>query len=325
MKNKNIKLFEYSLKQPEPLIDEAYIKSADIIISSKWKKPNKLMTNNINLLENISAYKVSKKSGNTKALSEIIGNIRKCLVTTNINYSEFSSFWSIADVSYSTYKKLSEIKQLKFLKYVVEKYLEDRHEMYLGYGYTSTTLQVSKDAKAHKQSGPLGIRKVGVILNEYGFKPLEKLDIENFLSQSLIYINTDKTGKKLFKEIIKKYDLNFQWEKKTDGKMPDILFKKKNDLFIIEHKHMKEGGGGQNKQINEIIDFINYSEKISSTKIHYVTFLDGQYFNYFSNLNFKAKSKIPTQVVNIRNSLQNNPDNYFVNTAGFKKLLPELK
>ncbi|MFA6585920.1 MAG: hypothetical protein WCS86_02040 [Candidatus Paceibacterota bacterium] len=325
MKNKNLKLFKYSLQKPEPLIDDAYIKSADIIISPNGKKPNKLMINNIELLENISAYKVSKKSGNTKVLNEIISNIRKCLATSNINYSEFSSFWSVADVSYSTYKKLSEVEQSKFLKYVVEKYLEDRHGMYLEYGYTPTTLQVSKDAKAHKQSGPLGIRKVGIILNTYGFKALKKLDIESFLSQNLIYINTDKTGKKLFKEIIKKCNLNFKWEKKTDGKMPDVLFKKKKDLFIVEHKHMKEGGGGQNKQINEVIDFINYSEKTSFVKVHYVTFLDGQYFNYFADPNFKEKSKIPTQVTNIKNALQKNPDNYFVNTDGFKKLLSELK
>jgi len=321
----NLSLFEYSLEKLEPLIDEAYVKSKDIIIAANGKKANKLMISNMELLNNISAYKVAKKSNNSEMLSKIIDNIRVCLNTTGINHSEFSSFWSVTDVSYSTYKKLLINEQTQFLKAVLEKYLEDRHSMYLGYGYTPTTLQVSKDAKAHKQSGPLGIKKVGTILNKYGFKPLDNLDLESFSLQSLIYINTDKTGKRLFKELLKKYSLNFKWGKKSDGKMPDVLFKYKKDLFIIEHKHMKEGGGGQNKQINEVIQFINHSENNPSMKVHYVTFIDGLYFNYFGSKNFRKKTKIPTQISNIKSALKNNPNNYFVNTAGFVKLLSEIK
>ncbi len=321
----NLNLFEYSLQNPEPLIDDAYVKSEDIIITANGKKINKLMNSNIELLENISAYRVSQKSKNKKVLAKIIDNIRICLNTTGINHSEFSSFWSVTDVSYSTYKKLSKDEQLQFLEIVVKKYLEFRHPMYLGYGYTHTTLQVSKDAKAHKQSGPLGIKKVGIILNKHGFKALKDLDLKSFSSQPLIYINTDKTGKKLFKEIIKKYNFNFKWGKKSDGKMPDVLFKFKKDIFIVEHKHMKEGGGGQNKQVNEVIQFINYSERSPYFKVHYVTFMDGLYFNFFNNKNFRKKSKIPTQVSNIKSALKNNPDNYFVNTAGFKELLNKIK
>ena len=213
----NIDLFEYSLQNPEPLIDEAYIKSEDIIIVANNDKPNKLMINNIELLENISAYKIAQKSKDSKILTQIIDNIRICLNTIGINYSEFSSFWSVTDVSYSMYKKLPGNEQIKFLQIILEKYLLSRHQMYLGYGYTHTTLQVSKDAKAHKQSGPLGIKKVGVILNEYDYISLKDLDVKNFSLQKRIYINTDKTGKKLFKEIIKTYGLNFKWGKKSDN------------------------------------------------------------------------------------------------------------
>jgi len=323
MKN-NLDLFEYSLKKPEPLIDEAYVKSEDLVISANGKKPNNLMKSNLELLENISAYKISQKSKNVKMLKQIIDNIRLCLNTPNINYSEFSSFWSVTDVSYSSYKKLSENEQIHFLEEVIKNYIEHRHDMYLGYGYTPVTLQVSKDAKAHKQSGPLGVKKVGSILRMSGFKPLKELNLKNFFSQNLVYIDTDKTGKKLFKEIIKDNNLSFKWGKKSDNKMPDVLFKYKKDLFIIEHKHMKEGGGGQNKQVNEVIQFINYSENHSKMKIHYVTFMDGKYFNLFNDKNFREKSKIPTQVNNIKNALKNNPSNYFVNTAGFKELLKNL-
>lgn len=320
----NLQLFNFSLKNKEPLIDDFYVKSEDIIISRDNKKPNRLVISNIELLENISAYKVSKKTNNKNILNKIIENIRVCLNTANINYSEFSSFWSVTDVSYSTYKKLSQNEQKDFLSIVVEKYIESRHDMYLNYGYTPTTLQVGKDAKAHKQSGPLGIKKVGQLLEKKGFKPLVNFNMKDFLSKDFVYINTDKTGKKLFKEIIKKYNLKFKWGKDSDGKMPDVLFKIKKDIFIIEHKHMKEGGGGQNKQVNEVINFISYSENNPSLKIHYVTFIDGLYFNLFRSNSFRKESKIPTQVSNIKNALKNNPNNFFVNTSGFKKLIKDL-
>ncbi|OGE80568.1 MAG: hypothetical protein A2660_00190 [Candidatus Doudnabacteria bacterium RIFCSPHIGHO2_01_FULL_45_18] len=319
----NLELFEYSLKNPEPLIDEAYVKSENIILAKYGKKPNKLMVTNIELLENIVAYKVALKSGNSKALREAIDNIRVCLKTTGINYSEFPSFWAVTDVSHSSYKKLSESEQIEFLENVLKKYIKHRHPIYSGYGYTHSTLQVGKDAKAHKQSGVLGIKKVCSILNKKRFHALGDLSLKNLKAKNLVYISTDKTGKKLFKEIIKQYSISFMWGKKSDDKMPDILFKIKNHFFIVEHKHMKEGGGGQNKQINEVIKFISYSEPRSSKRIHYITFLDGLYFNLL-NRTFKKKSKVPTQVANIKKALRQNENNYFVNTAGFKELLEQV-
>lgn len=105
--------------------------------------------------------------------------------------------------------------------------------------------------------------------------------------------------------------------------MADVLFKNKKDLYIIEHKHMKEGGGGQNKQITEIINFISERES-DKLKIHYVTFLDGIYFNLFIKSYNNVKTKIPKQIEHLEKSLQNNPNNYFVNTAGFIRLLKSI-
>ncbi len=49
----------------------------------------------------------------------------------------------------------------------------------------------------------------------------------------------------------------------------------------MEHKHMKESGGGQDKQMSEIIDFISHKDK----KVSYISFLDGVYFNLLSDKN----------------------------------------
>jgi len=104
--------------------------------------------------------------------------------------------------------------------------------------------------------------------------------------------------------------------------MPDFLIKHEADIFIVEHKHTKEGGGGQDKQINEVISLISFSE--NNPKIHYISFLDGIYFNLFANTKYLSKGKISNQLKNIKQNLNRNKQNYFVNTAGFKKLLITL-
>ena len=105
--------------------------------------------------------------------------------------------------------------------------------------------------------------------------------------------------------------------------MPDFLIKNNDHIFIVEHRHMKESGGGQDKQINEVISFISFSE--SNVKIHYISFLDGIYFNLFINKKYFEEDEISHQLKNIKRSLNQNKQNYFVNTKGFDKLLKELK
>ena len=127
----------------------------------------------------------------------------------------------------------------------------------------------------------------------------------------------------MFKKILKHYGIKFKWSKNHENKQTDFLFKIGNRIFIMEHKHMKEGGGGQDKQINEVISFISFSE--NNPKIHYISFLDGIYFNLFANKKYLKKGKILNQLKNIKQSLNRNKQNYFVNSIGFKKLLKELK
>jgi len=320
----NIRLFKFSLDNPEPIIDEFYLKNGNLIISSDPKNPSDLMKKNFDLLESISAYNFAKKNKNQSTLKKAIEKILEIVKSKNINYSEFVSFWPVVDISYSLFDKMTAEEQLKIIKNIVEKYIELRHNLYSSYGYTPTTLQVGKDAKAHKESGSLGIYKVSKILDKAGYKKSNTKTLENFISQSgKKYIESDKKGKKLFKNLLDYYKIKFSWSKKKEQKMPDFLIKNSDDIFIVEHKHMKEGGGGQDKQINEVISFISFSE--NNPKIHYISFLDGIYFNLFANKKYLKKGKILNQLKNIKQSLNRNKQNYFVNSIGFKKLLKELK
>lgn len=320
----NIKLFEFSLNNPEPIIDEFYLKNGNLIISDDPKKSTDLMRKNLDLLESISAYNFAKKNKNQATTKKAIEKILEIVKNKNINYSEFVSFWPVVDISYSIFSEMSAEEQLEIIKNILDKYIELRHGIYLSYGYTPTTLQVGKDAKAHKESGNLGIYKVSKILDKAGYKKANDESLDNFVSQgNKKYLEADKKGKKLFKDLLNGYKIKFNWSRKKEQKMPDFLIKNQNDIIIVEHKHMKEGGGGQDKQINEVISFIGFSE--NNPRIHYVSFLDGIYFNLFTNKKYLNKGKILNQLKNIKQSLKKNTQNYFVNTSGFKKLLKELE
>jgi hypothetical protein len=316
----NLGLLKHSLDNREPYIDASYIKQGNLIISKDPGRPTALMKANLDLIKAISAYEFSVVHGDQMTAKKAIDKIHEYVQCKHMNFSEFASFWPVVDISYSVYKNMEDSEQKKILQRILQKYTEMRHGLYLNYGYSPTTLQVGKDAKAHKESGSPGLNKVSDILDSFGFKRADHESIINFTSKGTKkYIAADKKGKRLFKELLKHYKIQFNWSRNRQGKMPDVLMRHKNDIIIIEHKHIKEGGGGQANAINEIISFIGYSED----GISYVSFMDGTYFNLLAD-NISSKNKLYTQLNNIKALLKGNKNNYFVNTAGFKMLLKYL-
>ena len=85
--------------------------------------------------------------------------------------------------------------------------------------------------------------------------------------------------------------------------------------MIVEHKILKESGGGQDKQLTEIIDFVGQDER----GVNYISFMDGILFNEFNNQ--KKKNKLTTEKNNIVGNLKRCPYNYFVNEYGFRKVI----
>ncbi|MCF7846524.1 MAG: hypothetical protein K9M51_00370 [Candidatus Gracilibacteria bacterium] len=281
------------------------------------------MQKNLELLECIATYNFSIKKDEKKLANKALKKILEIIKTKNINYSEFVSFWPVVDISYSLFKKMTEEDKIKIIEKIVKKYLEMRHTLYLSYGYSPTTLQVGKDAKAHKESGNLGGKKVAKILDTFGYKNANTEPLETFISKGRKkYIEADKKGKKLFKQLLEKEKIAFAWSEQKENKFPDFLIRHKDLIFIVEHKHMKEAGGGQDKQMSEIISFIRSKEK--NSMVYYLSFLDGIYFNLFTQKKYLKKGKILNQFSAIKKALKDNPKNYFVNTAGFKMLLENL-
>lgn len=320
----NIELFKISSNAKEPYVDDYYIKKNKAIITYDNEKINEIMKANLDLLDNISAYKVASDSKNIEMQNIIIKNIISLLETTGINFSEFTSYWAVKDMSYSIYNKTLKTESLKieFLKNIIPEFIKDRHFLYKIHGYSYSTLQAVCDSKSHKANSNAGNTKITKLLEENGFSHFNLCDISKFKESDKIFIYPDKKDKELFQEILKEYKIYFNWSKNHENKQTDFLFKINNKIFIMEHKHMKEAGGGQDKQMSEIIDFISYTE--DNDNIHYISFLDGIYFNVVSDESI-TKGKPFEQRKSIVNNLNGNKRNFFVNTNGFIWLVNNLK
>lgn len=317
----NIKLFDISINNKEPYVDKYYVKNTKLIITDDNKKLNKLMKANSEILDNISAYKIAVESNNIEMQNTTLRNIISALTTTWINFSEFTSYWAIKDMSYSVYKNTLKTESLKmdFLKNIIPEFIKDRHLLYKIHGYSFSTLQVVNDSKAHKGNWSAGNKKITELFEKYGFSHLNSNDILDFNNKDRIFIYPDKTDKILFKKILAQYKIDFDWSKNHENKQTDFLFKIDNKIFIMEHKHMKESWGWQDKQMSEIINFISYKDN----NVYYVSFLDGVYFNVIADESIKYWKPFEQRKSIIQN-LTNNKQNYFVNTNGFMQLINNL-
>jgi len=97
----------------------------------------------------------------------------------------------------------------------------------------------------------------------------------------------------------------------------DLIIKLNSKIFLCEAKHLNTSGGGQDKQISELIEIISLKEK--NKKIYYIAFLDGSYSNILLDSK-KGGDKLMTQKKEIKKCLLRNPNNFWVNTAGFEAL-----
>ena len=97
-----------------------------------------------------------------------------------------------------------------------------------------------------------------------------------------------------------------------------IIFK---SYFLVEAKHLNTSGGGQDKQISELIEIIGLKDK--SKDVSFISFLDGNYSNVFIS-DARHSEKTKTQRKEIKKYLKKNPQSYWVNTAGFDALFSDL-
>ncbi len=321
----NFYYWNESLKYKENIFDDSYFIN-QIIVNDE-----ELISRVEKLRELIVTYCVLKEEqGNTEAvLQKIFNNILNLIESAEqIQYTEFVAFWKTLDISYSTFKDYSNEEKKDILKSILELYCENRRKIYDRLGYTNTTVQVLYDAGASRKKGKLGIKKIETLLeNILNISNTEYLKVENlkdFEGKKICYLlpDSNKSDKEIFDDFTKRKHLDYRFGREHQNKYPDIVIKICEHYFIIEAKHIKESGGAQDKQIVEIIEFIKYSENVDN--IHYVSFLDGIYFNKFISLKDKDnKNKVLSQIRDIENALKYNKNNFFVNTYGLKLLIED--
>ncbi|RKX55173.1 MAG: hypothetical protein DRP30_00355 [Thermotoga sp.] len=313
---KNMEYWRISLENPEPVADDYYIFDK-IIVNDK-----NLIRKVERLRELIIAYCVIYER-NEKASIDILNEIYKIIVSIDkIQYTEFIAFWKALDMSLSVFKKLPN--QEFILAELLKMYCSRRRKLYDELGYSNITVQALYDSSASRKKGSAGIIKLldlaGRILNLKEKEHLRK--IEEIEIQDRGYFLPDRGDEALFKSFCERFGIDYQFGKEHQGKEPDIVLKINDHFFIIEAKHIKESGGAQDKQIVEIIEFIRYSEDLNF--IYYVSFMDGVYFNNFIWTPPENNTKVNRQKRDIEKYLKENPNNFFVNTAGFKELLKDL-
>jgi Holliday junction resolvase len=312
---RNLEYWKISLKNPEPIVDEYYI-SDEIIVDDK-----KLIKIIERLRDLITTYCVLLEKDENSA-KKILDEIYEIISDTDkIQYTEFVAFWKTLDLSFSVFNKLQNQKMI--LAELLKEYCSRRKKLYDRLGYSNITVQALYDSGASRKKGTSGVIKIiGLVKEKFNLEKLSHFrKIEDIKTQKVGYFLPDSGDEKLFRNFCKNFNIKYKFSDEHQGKLPDVVLKVGNHFLIIEAKHIKESGGAQDKQIDEIIKFIKHSE--NSKFIHYTSFLDGIYFNNF--ILPPKSSKVYRQKQEIREHLKNNPNNFFLNTAGIICLFQDLK
>ncbi len=318
--------FNYSQENADnEIIDFRNPEGYLVINRDASESETKLMVANHKLIELITTYKTIRNDPNFDDLSKnkILEKIINILETTDlINYSSFCVYLQVVGYSFSTYssekKKMSREEKIELMKTLTNLYIDNRHAIYSYHGYSDQVLQVNADAASSRRKGKAGIIKMEEILVPLGFKKAN--NSFELMNANLCYILPDKGDIRVFNSILNNNGVRFAFRESRDNKNPDMLIKIFNDFYILEHKLTNGGGGSQNSEINEIIQFINHSENLENW--HYVSCLQGNFFNKLNEKNREPKTA--RQLINVINNLDKNPNNYFVNGKGFEKLVNDL-
>jgi len=231
-------------------------------------------------------------------LSKNIGKFSNC--------SEFSCFVNACD------NIIDEAKnEIILLKEITKRYFAKRtlNEM-----VPEEWVQSILDTNSSRKKGKSGENKLIHILKKQGFK--EVFNWDDFFKTDYCMV---KFSKKFSLKNVRE-NLGVKIKTKKQNKTLDLVIKAKDKILLCEAKHLNTSGGGQDKQISELIEIMSLKEE---NGISYIAFLDGKYSNILLSDN-EGGNKIETQRKDINKFLKDNQNNYWLNTAGFEKLISDL-
>ena len=319
----NLELLAYSGQHPLPLIDPYYNKDKIVITPTK-EQTNELMRANARLIELITVFNYLNGEGRPEDDSEIqkvVENVMRILDgVSGINFSAFSQFFMVYNSAYSSYMEYETAKKRQFVYAMLLRYCKERHGMYTSHGYSDAILQVMCDNYSHKRNSKTTIDKITDTIEPLGFRRIPEM--ASFESSDNFYLLPDKGDVGVYRSIVSRLSLETRALRQEQDKLPDFIIKIDGEYYIGEAKMMKGSGGGQDKQLVEIINFIRYQEQRQN--VHYVVYFDGEYANMLLSATGRSP-KIERQYQDIVKNLTENPQNFFVNPDGFVALLNDLR
>lgn len=298
----NLFYLEISKNNPEKILDKFYMfdeKNPNLpeYVSNTKEIKNILITIRT-LIEKQEKQEIIDKY--FLELSNTLGKFSNC--------SEFGCFINACD-SCLDYAR----EDFKLLKKITSLYFEKRN---LNEIVPEEWIQAIIDTNSSRKKGKCGEDKLLTILSKNGFR--EVFFWDDFEKNSKCVARFSKT----FSVKTAKNNLGIKMATKKQGKKLDLIIKNGKGIYICEAKHLNTGGGGQDKQISELIEVISLKEY--KENVHYISFLDGVYSNFLLNNN-KCGDKLTAQRKEIMKYLDKNKNNFWVNTAGFSALFQDIE
>src|SRR4030042_4246663 len=252
----NLHYFNISENNQEKLLDDFYVFDKKHPELSKYIKNTKEIKNILITIRTLQNKK-EKQAVIDKYFLELSKTINKFS-----NCSEFACFVNACDNIIKNVKN-----EISLLKKITERYFAKRafNEM-----VPEEWVQAILDTNSSRKKGKCGENKLIYILRKQGFK--EVSNWEDFLKIDYCVV---KFSKKFNLKNVRK-NLNIKIKTKKQNKTLDLIIKAKNKILLCEAKHLNTSGGGQDKQISELIEILGLSEK---NNISYISFLDGKYSN----------------------------------------------
>lgn len=166
-----------------------------------------------------------------------------------------------------------------------------------------------------EKKGKIGEVKVVELAKEAGFNEVDNWN--DFKGENKVVA---RFSKGVFDAGGIKNNLGLDLDFKSQDKMLDIILKNGNKIAFLEAKHLKEGGGEQDKQVKELIDIV--SKCPQKDNVYHIAFMDGLYSNILlTQKSSTKKNKIEKQLADIKEALRKNENCFWVNTKGLTALL----
>jgi len=308
----NLHYFNKSIKIKENFLDNYYMfPDWDTKISEYIERSKELQ-------ELLTTIKVLGEN-NDKNLESYFYKLQEKMDKLSTK-TEFGGFINACDCNQeSIFKK----ENLEILKLIVNLYLEKR-------SICNTTpkewIQCLIDKGSSRKKGGSGERKILDLGKKEGFLIVKNW--EEFKTNKKVICKFSK-GRFDIKGI--KKELNIDLEFNNQNKMLDVIIKNNNKYIFIEAKHMSLSGGGQNKQILELISILRKKNK--NKDVMYGCFFDGMHSNELLNISEKeiknpalitGQDKVVAQKTDLIESLKENKNSFWFNTAGIKYFLKDF-